>query len=179
MDRTAPTARVIDLARHRRPGYETDAPVAGLTPGELFPLSALRLWAAPHRQPQATHPDWREGFVLADIDDRAAAAFDAFMGTVLTAATAALDVRCPRCARLGADEAILLLATGHLQRRHPLQATLLLGRWMAPAAVRIGIGHLGAFARAAADADLWVPSCRLQASRADTAGVDPGLVRIH
>ena len=180
MDRPAPvTASVIDLARHRPSGYETDGPVSALTPGELFPLSALRLWAAPYRSPEERHADWREGFALADIDDHAAGAFDAFMHTLLATSSATLDVRCARCPRLGSDEVTFLLAVGHLQRRRPLGATRLLTRWMPASAVRIGLGHLGHFARAAADADLWIPSLRIEARAVQEAGVDPGLARIH
>lgn len=180
MDRSdTASAAVVDLAGHRAAGYETDGPVASLTPGELFPLSALRLWAAPYRRPDEQHPDWREGFALADLDDHAAGAFDAFMRTVLATSSATLDVRCARCPRLGGDEAAFLLAIGHLQRRRPLGATGLLTRWMPASAVRIGLGHLGHFARAAADADLWIPSARIEARIRQQASADPGLARVH
>ncbi|WP_374442344.1 hypothetical protein [Stella sp.] len=180
MDRIPPIGGdVVDPTRRRPAGYETDAPVADLTPGELFPLSALRLWAAPHRRPDERHPDWRDGFALADLDVDAAAAFEAFMATLLATASATLDVRCARCPRLGADEATFLLAVGHLQRHRPLGATRVLARWMPPAAVRSGLVHLGRFARAAADADLWIPSVRIEARRIQEAGIDAGLTRVH
>ncbi|BBK42579.1 hypothetical protein STVA_25990 [Allostella vacuolata] len=179
--RNPDTATVIHLADRRVPsrGYETDGPVATLTPGELFPLTALRLWAAPHRDPGGTHQDWREAFSLADLDHDAVADFDAFMRVVLTSSSQALDVRCARCAKLGADEVTFLLAVGNLQRQRVLAATLLLGHWMPNTAVSIGLGPIGGFARAAADAGLWIPSVRLEARRDETACVDPGLARIH
>ena len=159
--------------------YRTDAPVADLTPGELFPLSALRLWAAPHRDPGGIHPDWREAFSLADLNQEAVADFDGFMRIVLGTATRPLDVRCARCRHLGSDEATFLLVIGSLQRMRPLRATTLLGQWMPPTAVRIALRHAGAFARATADAELWIPSARLDLPRNETACVDPGLARIH
>ncbi|BBK31608.1 hypothetical protein EDC65_0412 [Stella humosa] len=171
---------VVSLADRRPgPGYESDGPVEALTPGELLPLSSLRLWAAPYRDPQGSHVDWREGLMLADLDHEAIGDFGAFMGIVLTAAERALDVRCAKCARLSPDEATFLQCIGQLQRQRPLAATLLLGRWMPHAAVRIGLRHLGGFARAAADAGLWIPSIRLETRRDETACVDPGLARIH
>jgi hypothetical protein len=156
-----------------------DAPIGGLTPGELFPLLALRLWAGPHRDPGGSHADWREGFRLADLDAEAVADFDGFMRIVLTAAIRPLDVRCARCPRLGADEAAFLVALGSLQRQRPLAASRLLGDWMPPAAARIALRQAGGLARAMADAGLWIPSARMVGLRHETVSVDPGLARIH
>ncbi len=170
------TSNVISLAAR---GYPTKLPVADLTPGELFPLSVLRLWAAPHRDPNGTHADWREPFSLADLDHDTVADFDGFMRIVLATAARSLDIRCAHCPRLGMDEATFLLVVGSLQRMRPLRASTLLGQWMPATAARIALRYAGAFARAAADAGLWIPSARMGQGRVERVGVDAGLARIH
>ncbi len=48
-----------------QPAYPQDTPINELRTAELFVLAAVRLWAAPHRDPGKTHPDWRGSFVAA------------------------------------------------------------------------------------------------------------------
>src|SRR5260221_3007066 len=49
----------------RRPVYRHEAPIAELRVAEAFTVTALRLWAAPHRAPEQQHDDWRRGVVSA------------------------------------------------------------------------------------------------------------------
>ena len=81
------------------PAYPPNAPISELRTPELLVLASVRLWAAPHRDPTATHPDWRGNFVAAGVEAAGAPAFDAFCRILATAAQMPLDVRCTRCGK--------------------------------------------------------------------------------
>jgi hypothetical protein len=149
-----------------RPAYAADAPVAELRTAELFVVSSLRLWVLPHTDPGGLHPDWRMGFHCAGIEDDGADAFDAMLHAIASNAVQTLDVRCPRCPRLGEDEAWLLQLAGTLQRRQLRDAVAILGGWLSPAAVRIAVECADRFA-----AGLAASGLHLRVPRAATATI--------
>lgn len=137
--------------------YRQDAPIAELRVAEVFILTLLRLWAAPHRAPAERHPDWRDGFAAVGIGADGAGAFDTLFRIVLSAARRPLDVRCRHCARLGTDEAGLLQMAMLLQRARRTEAAAILDDWLPPAAARMAMVPAEGFARAVAEAGLVVP----------------------
>jgi hypothetical protein len=140
-----------------RPVYRQETPITELRVAEAFIVTALRLWAAPHRAPGQQHGDWRGGFIAAGIDAAGAAAFDGLFRIVLAAARRPLDVRCHHCPRLGADEAWLLQLVMLLQRNRRAEAAAILADWLPPAAARMAMMPAFAFASALAGVGLVVP----------------------
>jgi hypothetical protein len=138
------------------PVYRSDAPIAELRVAEVFVVTALRLWAAPHRASAQQHEDWCGGFAAAGIDEAGAAAFDGLFRIVVAAARRPLDVRCQRCAHLGADEAWLLQLVMLLQRARRAEAAFILIDWLPPAAARMAMTPSFAFASALAKVGLVV-----------------------
>lgn len=143
--------------RSPAPSYPTDAEIAQLRTPEKFLVTTLRLWAAPHREPGATHPDWCGGFRFARLPGSAAVAFDTLLRIVATSSMRPLDVRCPKCAHLGSDEGILLQMIGSLQRDRMDEAAGLLAEWVPPSACRIGLRHADDLAAAMQRHDLIIP----------------------
>jgi hypothetical protein len=139
------------------PVYRSDAPIAELRVAEAFVVTALRLWAAPHRAPGQQHEDWWGGFVAAGIDEAGAAAFDTLFRIVVASAQRPLDVRCQHCAHLGADEAWLLQLVMLLQRARRAEAAIILADWLPPAAARMAMTPAFGFARALVEVGLVVP----------------------
>lgn len=140
-----------------QPAYPQDTPIAELRTAELFVLVAVRLWAAPHRDPGRTHPDWRGSFAAAGIDKIGLPGFDALLRILATTALAPLDVRCARCAKLGEDEAWLLQLVSLLQRDRMVEAAAILQQWLPRAGARIALAYAVEFAAAMAGAGLAVP----------------------
>jgi hypothetical protein len=138
------------------PPLVTDGQVHGLVTAEMLALATLRMWAAPHRRPNQPHPDWREGPRVAGLEDDAADAFDVLMRLVVAAAHKQLDVRCPKCPGLGADEVAFLEMVRAVQA-HPRAADAGLSGWLPPPAVRAARPFLAQFAAAMAARDLWLP----------------------
>jgi hypothetical protein len=139
------------------PVYRSDVPIAELRVAEAFVVTALRLWAAPHRAPTRSHADWRDGFVAAGIEETGAAAFDTLFRIVVASARRPLDVRCQRCAHLGADEAGLLQLVMLLQRARRIEAATILADWLPPAAARMAMTPAFGFATALAEIGLVIP----------------------
>ena len=139
------------------PPLITDAAVEGLVAAELLALATLRLWAAPHRRPGQSHPDWREGPRAAGLEDDGSDAFDVLMRLVGATGHKALDVRCPHCPGLGEDEVVLIEAMRAAQA-HPAAADAHLSAWLPPAAVRAARPFLAQFAAAMAARELWLPA---------------------
>lgn len=137
--------------------YPDDAPIAGLRTPEHFIIHALRLWNA---QDERTEPGcglWRDGFRMAGIGDRGTGAFVMLTRIVDAAARRRLDIRCPRCPRLGADEGRFLQGIALAQHDRGAEAALVLGDWLPPAALRAAIGPFEILAAALADKRLKVP----------------------
>jgi hypothetical protein len=165
------------------PVYAVNEPLADLRTAELFVVSSLRLWVLPHRDPTGIHPDWRGGFVAADIDDFGAPAFDQLFQIVAAAARRSLDVRCQRCARLGGDEGFLLQLLSLLQRERTEAAAAILGDWLPPAAARLALLPAKGFAAALMEGGLSIPVRHAEAASADYLGAaayaDRGLALVQ
>src|SRR5581483_6075138 len=143
----------------RGPGrvYPTNTPVEDLQVAEMFLVATLRLWAAPHRDPAATHPHWRTGFSAGGLDDDGASAFDGLLRVIAIATRRPLDIRCVKCPRLGEDEASFLQLIGLIQRGCKVGADLILAEWLPPAAARTALSYAVIVAMALRGRDLVVP----------------------
>lgn len=140
-----------------RSGYPEELAVLDLDTAETFVLATTRLWAAPHRDPWHPHPDWRGGFRAAGVDSDGAHAFDTLFWIVVAGGHRVLDVRCPRCPRLGADEAWMLQLTGYAQMGRSDLTELALGHWLPATAARAAVVHATIFGSALVAAGLMVP----------------------
>ncbi|MCW5773011.1 MAG: hypothetical protein KIT16_15315, partial [Rhodospirillaceae bacterium] len=118
------------------PLHAADTPMAALRTAELFIVASSRLWVAALRDPAAGVPDWQPGFRAAAIDAYGAAGFDRLFSIIAGNALRPLDIRCPRCPRLGADEAHLIHLLGLLQEHRADEAAAMLAEWLPPAAAR-------------------------------------------
>mgnify|MGYP001606198170 FL=1 len=171
------------LPTRPRPVYAPNTPLADLRTAELFTVSSLRLWALPCKDPAGVHPDWREGFARAGIGEDGAASFDALFRIVVATALRSLDVRCLRCARLGADEAWLLQLTSLFQQRRGNDAAAILGDWLPPAAMRIAVVPAQHFAAALAGRGLLIPYRHAEAATVHLHGLSahaaPGLALVQ
>ena len=131
-----------------QPLFRPQSAVEHLATAEALTLTTLRLWAAPHREPETGHAPWFRGLQAAGVNQCGIHAFDTLFWIVLAAGTRELDVRCPTCPSLGVDEAWLLQLVSHSQFGLFPHAMDILEGWMNRAAVRAGIVHLNLFARA-------------------------------
>jgi len=169
------------------PAYETDTPLDRLRTPELFLLSTLRLWIAGAVDPEGRHPRWSEGCHVAGLRPAAVTGFDAFWRLMAAAPRrpghAPLDLRCPTCPRLGADEAWFLQAVQALQAGEDRATVAILARWLPPAAQRLALPPLMALAAGLLEAELALPDrARLPALPAGTlttACPDRGLGLVH
>lgn len=137
--------------------YPENLEIMDLDTTETFVVATARLWAAPHRDPWQVHPDWRDGFRAAGITADGAHAFDALFWIVVAGGLRSLDIRCPRCPRLGADEGLLLRLVAHAQAGRPAQVEATLGAWLPPCAGRAAAVHASIYARALMAAGLLLP----------------------
>jgi len=139
-----------------------------LASAESFVVTVLRLWAAPYKQPDIQHPDWRAGFAAADAED-GQQPFDTLFRTVVAHSLRALDVRCLRCTNLGEDELTFLAMVGLLQRHRWAEAETLLAEWLPPEATHPALAQATLFATAIAAAGLILPHRSTEGE--DSAGV--------
>ena len=164
--------------------YADNAPLAELGTAELLVVASVRLWALPYKEPEGTHPDWRAGFCAAGIEEEGAPAFDMLLRIVVGGTQRPLDVRCPRCAYLGKDEAWLLQLASLLQRERLGEAEAVLREWLPPAALRMALLPAKTFADALSAAFLSIPLRHGEAAHplgaAGRAGyADRGLVLVQ
>jgi len=170
-----------------RPAYETDTPLDRLRTPELFLLSTLRLWIAGAVDPEGRHPSWSQGCHAAGLRPTAVTGFDAFWRLMAAVprrpGQEALDLRCPTCPRLGADEAWFLQAVQALQAGEDRATAGIIARWLPPAALRLALPPLLALAQGLLEADLALPDrlrLPLSANGMATAPCsDRGLNLIH
>lgn len=149
------------------PAYAEETGLAGLSTAELLPVVTLRLFAMPWREPDQVSPDWRGGLLAAGLESKGVAAFDRLFQVVVAAHLRPLDVRCPRCANMGADEARLLQLLSFLQRWRVGEAEAILKEWVPPAVVRIALPAAQTLAEAMADCGLRVPLRHAEAAFRD------------
>lgn len=146
------------------PVYAAETPLAELRTAELFVTTTLRLWVLPHTKPEGDHPEWWQGFLRLGVDAGGMAGFDTLLRLVATSARRTLDVRCPRCAKLGADEAWLLQMLSLLQRGQEAQAMAILADWLPPAGARIALAPAESLAAALTQAGLSLPHRHAEAA---------------
>tara|TARA_R110001592_G_scaffold108135_1_gene302479 strand:+ start:253 stop:711 length:459 start_codon:yes stop_codon:yes gene_type:complete len=111
--------------------------------GEQLMLWAMRLWMRGLRDGTPDQAILRTGFKLAGVPD-AHAVLDGLMTVLTVAATDTIDIRCPQCADISADEHLLMDAIASLQSPGNGGSTLFACR-LPPAARRTGMelaGHL-------------------------------------
>lgn len=137
--------------------YRRALPLSELATAELFVVCVLRLWVAPIRDPKGMHPDWRDGFFAARIEEMAVPAFDALFKILKAATRRPLDIRPTNGRYLGADEAWILQAIGSLQSGREAEAAMILAAWLPPAAVRMALLPARGLATALARAELKLP----------------------
>lgn len=163
--------------------YAVDEPLNGLVTAELLLFAATRLWVAALRAGDEAPPDWRGAFRAAAVARGGAEGLDGLLGILAIASRVRLDVRCARCPRLGADEGRLLEAVALCQAGNADGSAFVLGAWLAPAACRAVLPHLGSLADALAWRGLVVPrrgsdATGTAAARA-FAGADRGLALVQ
>jgi hypothetical protein len=162
--------------------YVTDAHLIELRTAELFIVTSVRLWAAPYRDPDGDHPAWQPGFAAARIAGEGVTGFDTLFRVIVAAHNRCLDVRCLRCGRLGADEALLLQLVGLLQQTMIDEALAILADWLPPTAVHMALLPAQHFAAALADAGLRIPDHRQEAVRPSAYAMahgDRGFALLH
>lgn len=147
--------------------YAPNTAVAELRTAEMFVVSTLRLWAAPHRAPDEEHSDWRTGCRAAGIEHRGVPAFDTLLRIVVTATRRPLDIRCARCPHLGEDEAWMLQLVSALQCNRRDEAETILGVWLPPAAARMAMLPAMGFALALAGGGLVIPLRHREAAQVE------------
>ena len=138
------------------PTHPNGFSAASLSPAEGFVVTVLRLWAAPYKQPDVQHPDWREGFAAAGADE-AQQPFDTLFRIVVASSTRALDVRCLRCPNIGEDEVAFLTMVRMLQRHRWAEVETLLADWLPDETTRPALAQATLFATAIAAAGLILP----------------------
>lgn len=163
--------------------YAAESPLDDLRTAELLVVAVLRLWAAPLREPDRTHPHWHNGFLAADVGEDGLMAFDRLMRVAIATARQPLDLRCARCPRLGEDEARLLCIVGLLQQGRHADAGSMLDQWLPPSAVRLALPAAVGLAVALGEAGLRFTG-RPQTAVAPVAGsivprADRGMLLTH
>jgi len=93
-----------------------ELPTLALDAAALVIVGALRAWVAPVLHPGRDHPAWQDVFSLARLPASAAAAFDRALRLIAARAIRSIDVRCPSCPAVSADERLLVAVVSALQR---------------------------------------------------------------
>jgi hypothetical protein len=163
------------------PVYAAKTPLSELQTAELFVVVSLRLWVAALRDPTSVDRGWRSGFDAAGLDAVGRDAFDALFRTVAATALRSLDVRCPRCAELGADEGRLLQLLSLIQRGRSGEAAAILADWMPASARRLALVSAQDFAASLLEGGLLIPLRHAEAAGAARSGAyaDRGLALVQ
>lgn len=105
--------------------------------GEKLILWAVRFWVQSLKQEANTQEILRTGFQHAGAP-RAHPALDDLMTVIATSAECSVDVRCPKCPSISADEQRLMGAIAAWQHDvDPSAADAFLSAWLPSAALRI------------------------------------------
>tara|TARA_Y100001934_G_scaffold28674_2_gene31235 strand:+ start:17398 stop:17913 length:516 start_codon:yes stop_codon:yes gene_type:complete len=134
--------------------YKTDMPMGQLSTVEALIVTSFRLWAAPHREPEATHPVWKTGLHVAGVAPWGLHAFDTLLWVTLASGAYPLDVRCHTSTKLGRDEAHLLKMLAMCQAGTINDGVMPLSLWMPCFAAQTALVHLQLFAVALCNAGL-------------------------
>lgn len=166
-----------------RAAYATDMPIQELLTAELLLVSTLRLWVAPYRDPEPVGADWRRGFEVARLPERASLAFDGLLRVLAIGAVRSLDIRCRRCPALGEDEALLLQLVALLQHARWGEAEAVLEDWLPTRIVPLALSPAKALATTLAAGGFVIPLRRAEAAeferRALAGYADSGLTLVQ
>lgn len=138
--------------------YTSDISLKKLNTAELFVVSSLRLWMLPHYDRTRDYPDWRVGFLRANIDTDGEIGFHTFCEMLAGGALEPLRVQALHCPCLGDHEAWPLRIVSLVQQDLVTAAQNILAQRCAPSAARLAIAPAKDFARALRARRLWV-SC--------------------
>jgi hypothetical protein len=143
-----------------RPRIDHNAQISlkKLNTAELFVVSSLRLWMLPHYDPVHEYPDWRVGFLRANIDFDGETGFHTFCEMLAGGALEPLRVQALHCPCLGDHEAWPLRVVSLVQQDQLTAAQNILTQHCAPNAARLAIPPARDFARALSARRLWVSS---------------------
>lgn len=141
-----------------RPRIDHNAQISlkKLNTAELFVVSSLRLWMLPHYDPAHEYPDWRVGFLRANIDFDGETGFHTFCEMLAGGALEPLRVQALHCPCLGDHEAWPLRVVSLVQQDQLTAAQNILTQHCAPNAARLAIPPARDFARALRARRLWV-----------------------
>lgn len=148
--RTTPPAPIHD--------HETGLRTEELDAAGQFLLWGMRTWLLAFRQGQDRPNAYRgvagEGFLRAGVP-QAMELIDDVLSALAAAALREIDVRCPRCAFVSPDEALLLGAVAASQRKqHGISWSALTQLLLPPAAARAALPSLISLAVLLRDAEL-------------------------
>jgi len=118
-----------------------------------FVIWATRIWVAAVKRRESPSPMLDQAFAAAGATG-ALPHLHGLLRTLATAADRSIDIRCPNCAHVSADEAALVRLIGAFQRGAMGEAAMLLSDWLPPAAVRLAIDQACAMAMALSEAEL-------------------------
>lgn len=145
------------------------ATVAALEPSERLFLGQVRLWVQAVRQGLNPVPALRQAMAAQGVG-AAAMSIDMLMRILGRAARRPVEVRCPACSRLAADEQALLHAARLAQGRDMrLAEETLRAALLSPVAASFAMGPLEGLGRIFAAAGLPLPSRALPAGSAAPA----------
>ena len=140
-------------------GHDTGLRTAELDFAGQFLLWGMRAWLMAHRHDKDCANAYRgmagEGFLRAGVPQGLALVDDIF-SALTAAALRAIDVRCPRCAYVSPDEALLLGAVAASQRQQHGIAWSALKQLLPPAAARAALPSLISLAVLLRDAELTI-----------------------
>ena len=137
--------------------HETGLRTEELDPAGQFLLWGLRSWLLAFRQSKDIPSAYRgiagEGFLRAGVP-QAMELIDDIFSALAAAAVREIDVRCPRCAYVSPDEALLLGAVAASQRKQHGISWSALMQLLPPAAARAALPSLISLAVLLRDAEL-------------------------
>lgn len=151
--------------------------------GERLLLWSLRMWVRAYVRRYNDHPLLQNGFKLAGAP-AAYLALDDLMSVFATASTSSMDIRCPNCSEISADEHCLLTLVAEFQHGStPCEAEDILGVWLPPAARRVAQTHAKELAEIFKQAKLLIrsrPGAQSLATRNESTHAKAGpTVTIH
>ena len=106
--------------------------LSDLGSGERALLSVVRLWFRGHSDTPAGLATMRERMRAGGGPDTVLLPLCSMLAVLKRTANRPLDIHCPDCARLGADESDLLSIFSSCQRRRSERAATILGNWLSP-----------------------------------------------
>ncbi|MEQ8603202.1 MAG: hypothetical protein RIB45_07760 [Marivibrio sp.] len=166
-----------------------DRPIPGLAARgavEQFLLWSLRTWVRGFDDQPWKLAEMREGFAAINAGE-AGDHLDQAMTLFAGGAEGRVDINCPRCPSVTADEHNLVLAIALIQRGWEASATRLLSDWLPPAALRLCQPHFVHVAFALDDAGYRAPvreravraPARAAPDAARTGAEGPSRARLH